>query len=603
MTTSRLSTLRNLLQEKHWNACIIPTADPHLSEYLDEHFKFRSFLSGFSGSAGTLVVTSSSSALWTDSRYWEQAQKELNANDITLMKDGESDTPSIDEWLGKQLTPKSQVVVDATLFSQSSFNQLKKALKDKSLELQSTLDLADQVWSERPKQQFSSIFEHSVSPRSRKEKILLVQSKMEQLHVDRLLLTTLDDIAWLTNLRASDIPHNPVFYSYALISKDGSLDLFINPSSISKELELYLSMDKIRIHSYDSIHDYLKNLNEGSLGFDPKQTNAYLATQVSDKVSVLPIANPVTVFKAIKSDEEIALIRQAMLQDGVALVRFLAWLDQEKNSGKLTEVSVAKKLFEYRSALPHFTDISFETIVAFGPNGALPHYRATEKNSSPIQENNFLLIDSGAQFPEGTTDITRTIPVGSVTYEMKRDYTAVLRSHIRLAMAKFPLGISSQAIDAIAREPLWQQMADYGHGTGHGVGFFLNVHEGPQRISYPRIHPGQSATISDATAMQVGMVTSNEPGLYRPNRWGIRIENLVANRLAGSTEFGTFLEFETLTLCPIDLDCVLVEQLLKDEIDWINQYHQRVRDSLYTLVQDDPKTSQWLLEKTKPLSH
>ena len=603
MVTTHLFSLRNLLQEKHWDACIIPTSDPHLSEYLDEHFKFRSFLSGFSGSAGTLVVTLSSSALWTDSRYWEQAQKELEASGITLMKDGESNTPSIDEWLSQQLNPKAQVVVDATLFSQSSFNQLKKDLKEQSLELRSTLDLASQVWLNRPKQRFSSIYEHSVSPRSRKEKIDLVQSKMEQLHVDRLLLTTLDDIAWLTNLRASDIPHNPVFYSYALVSKDGALDLFVNLSSISKEIERSLSMDAIRIHSYESIHDYLKNLNKGSLGFDPNQTNAYLATQVSDRVSVLPISNPVTAFKAIKSDEEITLIRQAMLQDGVALVRFFAWLDQEKNSGELTEVSVAEKLFEYRSALPRFTDISFETIVAFGPNGALPHYRATEKNSSPILENNFLLIDSGAQFPEGTTDITRTIPVGSITYEMKQDYTAVLRSHIRLAMAKFPLGISSQAIDAIAREPLWRQMSDYGHGTGHGVGFFLNVHEGPQRISYPRIRPGQSATISDATAMQVGMVTSNEPGLYRPSRWGIRIENLVANRLAGSTEFGTFLEFETLTLCPIDLDCVLVEELLKDEIDWINQYHQRVRDSLYSLVQDDPKTSQWLLKKTEPLSH
>lgn len=593
----RLQALREYMRQQNLAAVIVPTADTHLSEYLDRHFKLIPYLSGFTGSAGTLVVTENRAALWTDSRYWEQAAAQLN-DGIILMKDGDADTPDEVEWLA-DLPPEGDVGADSSLFSSKAWKKLSERV---CRELNATLRNADpaSVWSERVSQTFSEIYEHTVSPRSRKEKLSAVAEKIRTLGGDALLLASLDDIAWVMNLRGSDIPHTPVFYSYALVRSSGEAELFVKEDRVSSELAEKLASDGVTLRSYGAVQQEISALKESNsvLLFDPTEINAKLAD--TEGIRTKEITSPIILLKACKTPEEIDLIARSMELDGAALVRFFCWLETAKESGKETELSVAAKLLEYRQAMPGFTDVSFDTIAAFGLNGALPHYQATEKQFSEIRGDGFLLIDSGAQFPGGTTDITRTIPVGAVTDEMIQDYTAVLRGHIRLATAKFPEGISSQAIDAIAREPLWNLLCDYGHGTGHGVGFFLNVHEGPQRISYPRLN-GKDATVRAETAMRVGMVTSDEPGLYRPGRWGIRIENLVANEAAGSSEFGSFLQFRTLTLCPYELSCCDTSKLLPDEKAWLNAYHEEVRTKLSPFFADEPEVLGWLINKTHPI--
>lgn len=593
----RLQALREYMRQQNLAAVVIPTADTHLSEYLDNHFKLIPYLSGFTGSAGTLVVTESNAALWTDSRYWEQAASQLN-DGITLMKDGDAATADEIDWLAAQELDGA-VGASACLFSSKAWKELAERV---AAELHQELHDADPavVWTERPSQTFSGIYEHTASPRSRKEKLLAVSEKILSLGGDALLTASLDDIAWVMNLRGSDIPHTPVFYSYALIRSSGEAELFVKEDQITVELTEKLLRDGVTLRPYSAVQESIAALGKDNalLLFDPTEINAKLAD--TEGIKTKEITSPVVLLKACKTPEEVGLIAHAMELDGAALVRFFAWLEDTKETGCETELSVASKLLEFRSAMPGFTDVSFDTIAAFGPNGALPHYQATEKQFSEIRGDGFLLIDSGAQFPGGTTDITRTVPVGVVSDEMIQDYTAVLRGHIRLAMAKFPEGISSQAIDAIAREPLWNLLCDYGHGTGHGVGFFLNVHEGPQRISYPRLN-GRDATLRAETAMRAGMVTSDEPGLYRSGRWGIRIENLVANEAAGANEFGSFLQFRTLTLCPYELSCCDTSKLLADEKAWLNAYHEEVRTKLSPFFTDEPKVLAWLERKTLPI--
>lgn len=593
----RLQTLRTYMRQQNLAAVIVPTADTHLSEYLDKHFKLIPYFSGFTGSAGTLVVTEKQAALWTDSRYWEQAAAQLGEG-IVLMKDGEAATPDEIEWLAS-LNCKGSVGADASLFSSKAWKKLSERVES---ELRSALRDADPAssWSKRIPQTFSEIYEHTVSPRSRKEKLLAVAEQIRSSGGDALLMASLDDIAWVMNLRGSDIPHTPVFYSYALIRADGKAELFVKENKVPSELAEKLSSDGVTLCPYSAVQQGVSALRESNavLLFDPTEINAKLAD--TEGIRSKEITSPVILLKASKTPEEIELIAHAMALDGAALVRFFCWLEKAKETGEETELSVAAKLLEYRRAMPGFTDVSFDTIAAFGPNGALPHYQATEKEFSEIRDDSFLLIDSGAQFPGGTTDITRTVPVGTVSDAMIQDYTAVLRGHIRLAAAKFPEGISSQAIDAVAREPLWSLLCDYGHGTGHGVGFFLNVHEGPQRISYPRLN-GKDATVRAETAMRVGMVTSDEPGLYRPGRWGIRIENLVANEVAGTSEFGNFLQFRTLTLCPYELSCCDTSKLLPDEKAWLNAYHEEVRTKLSPFFAEEPEVLCWLNDKTRPI--
>jgi Xaa-Pro aminopeptidase len=601
--TSLLAALRGFLAENGLQALIIPTADPHLSEYIHEHYALRKAASGFTGSAGTLVLTKHCAALWCDSRYWEQAQREL-PSDIELMRDGKEGTPAISDWLKAAVPAGSLAGVDGRLMSRRAFSALKHEMQGKGIELCALSKDPAECWTDRPPLSFTPVYEHTAAPQKRKEKISRLQAYLRERNTDAVLITSLDEIAWLMNLRGSDIPHNPVFYSFLWVEKSAGATLFAALPSFSADLRKRLNDDGIALEEAAAFKRFLASRTSLSVLIDEANTPEALAEilQQGKAVSVQTAASPAALWKAVKTEEEIALIREAMKKDGAALVRFYAWLEKtlQKNAA-LTETEAAAKLGEFRSALPGFIDLSFETICAFGPNAALPHYQAHPGRDAALAGASFLLIDSGAQFQEGTTDITRTTPIGDPTEEMKEDYTAVLRAHIRLAKARFPDGLPSQAVDAIAREPLWERLCDYGHGTGHGVGFFLNVHEGPQRISYPRFTAGKDAVLPRASAMVSGMLTSNEPGLYRPGKWGIRIENLVVNRKAGESEFGRFLEFETVTLCPIDLRAVLVERLLEDEIRWINDYHRRVLEILKDTVKDEPETLDWLIRNTRPI--
>lgn len=601
MTAVRLSKLRSFFQNLGLNGWIVPTADPHASEYVDEHYALRKWLSGFTGSAGTLVVTSDRCALLTDSRYWEQAQRQLEGTEIELVRLNCSYAKAIADWLAQNCASDCVIGIFGENISKAAADKLSSELREKKLFL-SILhsDPAAVIWDNRPQAACTEIYEHSVSPRSCAQKLAAAAKALKEKNADWLLTSKLDDIAWVFNLRGSDVPCNPVFYSYALIGSDQKAFLFAALNKIKPELRTKLEQDGVTLCNYqgaiEEIEKILSNSDPCTVLADPEELNASLFEIFPEHVRVIEDINPIELLKAQKTPEEIELIQKAMIKDGVALVRFYAWLDDHIHEG-LTEADAAEKLNEFRSELEGFVSLSFETISAFGPNAALPHYQP-EGRGAKIEGSGFLLIDSGAQFAEGTTDITRTILVGEAGEQMKADYTSVLRATICLATTIFPEGVSSQAIDAIARRPIWQNTADFGHGTGHGVGFFLNVHEGPQRISYPRINVGDSL-ISRYSAMLPGMVTSDEPGLYRPGKWGIRIENLLANELTAENEFGRFLRFRTLTLCPIDLRAVNVGALSPEEVRWLNSYHQTVRDTLSPFL--DERTAQWLEGKTKDL--
>ena len=602
---NRLAAVALYLKQNEMTAYVIPTADPHMSEYLDLHYRFREWLSGFTGSAGILVVCNNGEAcLWTDSRYWEQAQKEIEPNGIKLFRYGAPGVPSYADWMAEHFPKGSVVGYDPTLFSCTDLKRLEEKLSASDICLPADENLVNSVWNNRPPLKSNPIYEHDISPRSREQKLIAVRKKLKEKNADFLLVTSLDEVAWLFNLRGNDIPHNPVFYGYAVIpTEDTSPALFVNRKELPELLQKKLEKEGIQLCEYSDFSDYLQRRvldkdDHAKCWLDPNTTNSRIGQMIPAERRVEGVS-PIVIMKAAKTQEEIELIRQAHLKDGIAMVKFLTWLDKAKETGNETEISVAEKLLEYRREQPGFKDVSFETIAAFGPNAAQPHYQATENHCSAIAGDGFLLIDSGAQFPEGTTDITRTIAVGTPSKEMIRDYTAVLKSHIRLVLISFPEGVSSQVLDTVSRVPVWKIFADYGHGTGHGVGFFLNVHEGPQRISYPRITASSDAVVRSETAMLAGMVTSNEPGLYREGRWGIRIENLIVPFLAASGEFGSFLKFETLTLCPIDLSCVDLSALSLEEKDWINRYHKKVRRILMPYLEDDRKTADWLYKKTK----
>lgn len=599
--SSRLSSLRLFLKDHGLNGWIVPTADPHLSEYVDEHYAFRKWLSGFTGSAGSLLVTEDAAALITDSRYWVQAEQQLEGSEIKLFKLNQSYAEDSADWFAAHLKPNECVGICSELISGKDAKNYARIFAEKHLLLSLIRQAPEEtIWENRPARTERSVFDHRVSPRSRQQKLTALQEALKKAKADYLLTAKLDDIAWIFNLRGSDVPDNPVFYAYALISAKGTSTLFINEEKIPTELRQLLAKEAVSLAPYHSVCQVLSSLPSGTVLADPDEINALLHSHLSDQVSLLELPNPIERMKALKTPEEIHLISEAMLKDGIALVQFFAWLDRNLGKEEMTEQSVAEKLLAYRKSLPGYVSLSFETISAFGPNAALPHYQPDKSGGALIKGSGFLLIDSGAQFPEGTTDITRTKLIGEATDLMKEDYTAVLRANIRLAMAVFPDGISSQILDPLAREPIWQHFANFGHGTGHGVGFFLNVHEGPQRISYPRISPRTDAFISKETAMSEGMVTSDEPGIYRPGRWGIRIENLVAAEFAEENEFGRFLKFKTLTLCPIDLSAVIPERLQPDEKKWLNEYHALVRQKVLPHIHDE-RTIVWLVWNTREI--
>ena len=590
-----LSALREAMKAQGLDALVIPSADPHLSEYLPEHWQARRELSGFTGSVGTFVVTTDEAGVWVDSRYWEQAAKQLSGSGIELQKSGQ--VPPYNEWLAANLPENAAVGIPSDMVSLTGKRTLAQSLTAKNIRIEHPDNLLDRVWSSRPAIPAETVFIHDPDyvSESAAEKLARVRAVMAEKGADYHLVSSLDDIAWLPNLRGSDVPFNPVFVSFLLIGKDNAV-LFTDRCRLNAEAAAALQTAGITVEPYAQVADKLAQIS-GALLIEPNKTAVSTLVRLPESVRLIEDINPSTLFKSCKSEADIAHIREAMEHDGAALCGFFAeFEDIIDNGGSLTEIDVDTMLYRHRSVRPGFISLSFDTIAGFNANGALPHYSATPESHSTISGNGLLLIDSGAQYKGGTTDITRVVPVGTPTAEQKRDNTLVLKAHIALAESVFPENIPSPLIDAICRKPLWQAQCDYGHGTGHGVGYFLNVHEGPQRIAF-------AAPATPETAMKKGMVTSIEPGLYRPGKWGIRIENLAANPAVANpqeTEFGSFLYFETLTLCPIDTRLMDTALMTDGEIDWVNRYHAEVRRRLDPLTEGAAKA--WLIKRTEPLA-
>ena len=595
---SALKALRQTLKSADVDACLIPSADPHLSEYLPEYWQIRKWLTGFTGSVGTVVVTQDFAGVWVDSRYWVQAERELQGSGVQLMKIATAMDPSHVNWIAEHVPASGVIAVDGRALSLGARQALHQALQQagSNASLRLDLDLPGACWRSRPSLPDAPVrdFPVAFAGSSRQQKIAKIRKAMKSAGAQWHLISTLDDIAWLLNLRGSDVTFNPVFMAHLLIGPKDAL-LFVMPGKVDRKLASQLAQDGIRIEDYARARQAMGNIQSSStVLIDPARTTCDLVDAIAAR-KVLAV-NPSTLIKSQKTVKELTHIRQAMEQDGAALCEFFAWLEPALlQSGRkhVTELTIDEALLRVRQSRPGYVSRSFSTIAGFNANGAMPHYRATRASHSVIQGDGLLLIDSGAQYLGGTTDITRVVPVGSPSKAQCEDYTAVLRAMIALSRLRFPEGILSPMIDAVARAPLWERLAEYGHGTGHGVGYHLNVHEGPQVISY-------RAPVNPHSAMRVGMITSNEPGLYRPGKWGVRIENLVCNRVAGKSEFGEFLEFETLTLCPIDTRCVLPKRMRPDEIDWLNQYHAEVRRRLSPFVSG--AALQWLVDRTRPLT-
>ncbi|MBP2279870.1 Xaa-Pro aminopeptidase [Psychrobacter sp. PL19] len=597
----RIDNLRQALVEQDLTAIIVPSADPHLSEYLPEYWQARQWLTGFTGSVGTLVVTADFAGLWTDSRYWVHAADQLEGTGISLEKLAPGQ-PNHIAWLAGHLQEGDSVAVDGNVLSIAEQDKLLNAFDANDITLITDRDVLDDVWADRPALPTAKLYVHNAQfvAQSAASKLAAVREGMKEAGATHHLLSSLDDIAWLTNLRGADIDYNPIFLSHLLISSDNAT-LFIDNNKISSEIEQGLKDSGFTLADYNAVQDALGALTpEDLLLLDPSKVAIGTLSKIADDVGFIEQMAPSSLLKSVKSDADIDHVREAMRQDGAALCEFFADFEQRLADGeRLSELDVDSMLIAVRSQQPHYVSPSFPTIAGFNDNGALPHYRATPEKFSYLDvaegEGGLLLIDSGAQYQNGTTDITRVVGIGQVSDAHKRDFSTVLKAHVALARANFPDGIASPLIDAICRAPLWQAQMDYGHGTGHGVGFFLNVHEGPQVIAY-------SASTPKERAMKAGMISSNEPGLYREGKYGIRIENLMVNKRVAQpteTDFGDFLNFETVTYCPIDTRLIEKSLLSDVEVDWLNNYHKQVYAELNSRVKG--AALEWLTERTKAI--
>ncbi|EKZ3079777.1 aminopeptidase P family protein [Campylobacter upsaliensis] len=587
----RVGKLREAMQEKGLDAYLVVSADPHLSEYLSDYYKVKDYLSGFQGSVGTLVFTQKEAYLWVDGRYWLQAQKQLEGSGVVLQKQDKENT--FQNWLKKNLK-QGQILG-------SDFAVLNLALK-KELEDFCTLkhcDLIALMWSDRPSLPKAQIYAHEKAycALSAKEKIALVRQKMCELGAENHLISSLDDIAYLTNLRGADVEYNPVFLSHLLIKQNETL-LFVGEGKISSALKEELKSEGVLICAYESVIKELKSLENTTLLIEPTRMTALLVEALNSSVKLVEEINPSTHLKAVKGAREISHIEDAMIEDGVALCRFFAWLEEAlEQKQKINEVDIDTRITEFRAKSPFYISNSFATIAAFKGNGAFPHYKAEKQNCLDIEGDGFLLIDSGGQYKNGTTDITRVVPVGVLCEEQIHDYTLVLKAHIAISRAIFPKNIAMPLLDAITRQPLWEEQLDYIHGTGHGVGYFLNVHEGPQVLSY-------FAPVLEKTRAKEGMLSSIEPGIYKAGKWGVRLENLVVNTKVENPKnsaYGEFLYFKPVTLCPFELSCIDVNLLDEKEKRWLNAYHQKVRDKLSPRLKDEPKALKWLEARVRAI--
>ena len=602
----RLEDLREVMRREHLVACIFPSTDPHQGEYVADHWKGREWISGFNGSAGTAVVTLTSAALWTDSRYFLAAEEQLKGTEYQLMKLKIEGTPTIAEWLGKEIMQSrhpyedwSEVAIDGRCSSANAVKELIADLrKQNGITLRTNFDPLKLIWKGRPviPENPVEIYPIEYAGESSRDKIGRIRQALREKHADGLLMAALDDIAWTLNLRGSDVHCNPVVVSYLLISSK-SVTLYINKVKLTPEVSAYLKAEDIKVEDYEQVENGLKNYFEYNILLDPDEINYRLYEVVRNKgrrdnhpqTEIVEEESPVKRMKTVKNEREIAGFRSAMLKDGIAMVKFLKWLSECSDYSEYSEISVSDKLESLRAEQPLFRGISFDTIAGYGAHGAIVHYEATPETDIPLEPSGLLLLDSGAQYLDGTTDITRTIALGPLTEEMKKVYTLVLKGHIQIELCKFPSGASGTQIDILARQAMWREGLNYLHGTGHGVGTYLNVHEGPHqfRMEWKPAPLVERMTITD------------EPGIYLAGKFGVRIENTLLIVPYKETEFGKFLQFESLTLCPIDKAPILIDMLLPEEIDWLNDYHQRVFDTLSPHLSDNEIV--WLQEACAPV--
>lgn len=590
----RLEKLREVMRREHLSAFIFPSTDAHQSEYVADHWQGRAWISGFNGSAGTAVVTMHSAALWTDSRYFIAAEEQLRGTEFQLMKLKVEGTPTISDWIANELSQNEDEYREVGLDGMvNSYNETMALISDLrkagGITVRTNFDPLEQIWTNRP-----AIPENSVeiqpfnfAGETVEDKIQRIRKALREQHADGILVSALDDIAWTLNLRGTDVHCNPVFISYLLISSD-KVSLFVNPKKISAEVKAYLDENGISLFGYDQVEEGLGAYAEYNILLDGDETSFCLWKSVKCQ-EIIAAKSPIPVMKAVKNAVEIEGYHQAMLRDGVAMVKFLKWLKPAVEAGGQTEISIDHKLTSLRAEQKLFRDISFDTIAGYQAHGAIVHYEATPETDAPLLPEGLILIDSGAQYQDGTTDITRTIALGPVTEEMKHIYTLVLKGHIQLELAKFPDGASGTQIDALSRECMWREGYNFLHGTGHGVGSYLNVHEGPHQIRMEW----------KPTPLRAGMTVTDEPGLYLEGKFGVRIENTLLIKDFVETGFGKFLQMESLTLCPIDTEPIDVDMLLPEEVEWLNAYHREVFEKLSPYLEGEEVD--WLAEATKPL--
>lgn len=588
--SERLAALREVMRREHLAAFIFPSTDPHQSEYVAAHWQGREWVSGFNGSAGTAVVTMTSAALWTDSRYFLAAEEQLKDTEFQLMKLKIPGTPSIPQWIAQEIANGSstEIGVDGLCNSYNLVAEWMEELRKMGgITIRTNLDPLAEVWTDRPAipQDKVNIHPLQYAGEETSSKIARIRKALREQHADGMLVSALDDIAWTLNLRGTDVHCNPVFVSYLLIASD-KITLFVDDVKLTDEVRTYLAANNIKVSIYNKVKEGLEQYSEYNILLDPNETNYFLWKSVRCQ-EVVSHKSPIPAMKAIKNPVEIQGYRNAMLRDGVAMVKFLKWLKPAVEAGGQTEISIDRKLTGLRAEQGLFKDISFDTIAGYGYHGAIVHYEPTPETDIPVKPEGFLLLDSGAQYLDGTTDITRTIALGPITEEMRHIYTLVLKGHIQLELAVFPDGASGTQLDALGRKDMWREGLNFLHGTGHGVGSYLNVHEGPHQIRMEYM----------PAPLCAGMTLTDEPGLYLAGKFGVRVENTLIIEDAFETEFGKFLKMDSLTLCPIDTTPIDFGMMLPEEIEWLNQYHQHVYDTLSSFLDNDEK--EWLKDATK----
>lgn len=591
----RLELLREELRREHLSAFVFPTTDPHNSEYTADHWKGREWISGFTGSAGTAVVTLQSAALWTDSRYFIQAAEQLKGTEFQLMRLKIAGTPTIAEWIASELSTlnaqsSTEIGMDGMVNTVAAVEEMKEALRQQGgITVRTNFDPLARIWRDRPlvPRNPVEIQPMELAGEDVRSKLARIRKALHEQHADGMLVAALDDIAWTLNLRGSDVHCNPVFVSYLLIASNKAT-LYVNKEKVDGEVLRYLKEQGVEVADYAEVGKGLQDYFEYNILIDPDEVCYTLYQKVTR--NIVRGTSPIAAMKAVKNERERLGFRSAMLRDGIAMVKFLKWLDENIGKQTLTEISVADKLEALRAEQPLYRGLSFDTIAGYEAHGAIVHYEATPETDAVLQPKGLLLLDSGAQYQDGTTDITRTIALGPLTEEQRRVYTLVLKGHIQLQLLRFPEGASGTQLDAVARKDLWKAGYNYLHGTGHGVGSYLSVHEGPHQIRM-EWRPAR---------LHAGMTVTDEPGVYLEGRFGVRTENTLLIVPAEETECGRFLQFETLTLCPVDKAPIVREMMLQEEMDWLNQYHQRVLDTLSPHL--SPSETDWLREACAPLT-